>query len=69
MLNAHVNCDCFEKGRVKSDPPHRELLYVGDDGFVEARSNDFAIQAKSTIGARMPASTNAGYSSCIASGI
>lgn len=31
-LDAHVNCDCFEKGRLKTQPRPEWGVYVGPDG-------------------------------------
>jgi hypothetical protein len=45
MLHAHVHCDCFEQGRIKSAPPYSALVYVGDDGALDVRSESGAVHA------------------------
>jgi hypothetical protein len=43
-LDATVYCDCFEKGRLKSNPPPGCVLTVNDDGSLLCGSDDLQTQ-------------------------
>ena len=42
-LDACVYCDCVEKGRLRTPPPHANLLYIEEDGSPEVRSDDLEL--------------------------
>ena len=37
-LDAFVYCDCYEKGKLKTQPPDPELVYVDKNGRVDCRN-------------------------------
>jgi hypothetical protein len=39
-LDAFVFCDCFEKGKLREQPPRRELVYVCENGRLDCKSDD-----------------------------
>jgi hypothetical protein len=43
-LDAHVCCDCFERGRLRSAPPPGCSLSVYDDGSLLCGSDDLDVQ-------------------------
>ena len=43
-LDAHVCCDCFERGRLRSAPPPGCNVSVTDDGGLLCGSDDFEVQ-------------------------
>ncbi len=45
-LDACVYCDCVEKGRLRTPPPHVEFLHIADDGAPELLTNDLTIYSE-----------------------
>ena len=43
-LDAHVCCDCFERGRLRSAPPLGCRLSVSDDGSLLCGNHDLGVQ-------------------------
>jgi hypothetical protein len=43
-LDAHVCCDCFERGRLRSPPPIGCNLSVCDDGSLVSGRDDLELQ-------------------------
>jgi hypothetical protein len=43
-LDAHVNCDCFEKGRMRTPPRAEWEVFVDEDGSRATRARDLETQ-------------------------
>ena len=39
-LDAFVFCDCFEKARLREQPPRPELVFVTENGSLDCKSDD-----------------------------
>jgi hypothetical protein len=44
-LDAHVCCDCFEKGRLRESPPAGISLHVEPDGSLARQHDDSSLEA------------------------
>jgi hypothetical protein len=42
-LDAWVNCDCFEKGKLRVPPPFPEKIFIGEDGAPDIHADPYEV--------------------------